>query len=183
MYGMNHSRSAFAATTLSILAVIGLGLTGCSSSSNSSAATTTDHNVSITDPNVDSTESIPVKSGASTTVKATTTTAKPPATPPATPAPPTGPTVTNLTAATTNMTCAEAQANGISVSWSVVNAASVTIGIDGPGKWESGLGLVVNGYTNIPANCNDTQTIYVIPVLGDGTQGPPRTITITIAAA
>ena len=148
-------------------------LTACGSD----AAKTADTTATTAPATSEASTTAPATTEPATTAAATTTTVAQTTTQPA----PTGPTVTSLSTPNKNLTCAEATSAGsLTVSWKAVNAASVIIGVDSPGEFATG--PATGSYSNIPANCNDTQVVYITPVAADGTKGTPKKITITIGA-
>jgi actin-like ATPase involved in cell morphogenesis len=126
-------------------------------------------------------------SSTSTSTSTTTSTTVPTTSPETRPTdPPTAttvptPTVTNVDAPE-SLLCDEARANGnqVEVRWETTNAASVSVSIDGPGPFETG--LPPNGSLMIPASCDDIQTVIVTPFDSDGDAGTTQTVTITIGA-
>ena len=167
-------------TTIISALVAGLALTSltaCSSTSSSTAASTV---VSTTVS--DSTTSTSPASTTEAPATTTATTSAPPATPAPTSPPPSGPTVVSVSVPKTSYTCAEAQAQGeqVQVSWKVANAASVTLSIDGPGAFKTG--LPTTGSEMVYLGCGDTQQIWITPVAANGTQGAPKIVTVTVGS-
>ena len=149
-------------------------LAACSSSSAKSTATTATTAPATTEAST----TAPATTEPATTLAATTTTTA--ATTTTKPAP-TGPTVSSLSTSNKNPSCADVTTAGYQwkVSWKATNAASVIIGIDSPDPYKNG---PATGSEMIPANCGDTQVVYITPVAGDGTKGTPKKITITIGS-
>ena len=143
-----------------------------------SPTTTRDRLTSTSSTTAGGTGSVVPPSQVSPTAPAATTT-KPTVPPPVVPS---GPTLTAFGGVPSALTCIQANAlgNSINVTWQTTNAASVTISIDGPGPYKTG--LAPNGSEPIHVGCGDTQVIMITPYSSANVAGPALTKTVVVNA-